>query len=86
VKPIVDHPIAGDALVVVDVQNDFLAGEILAVPQAHEGIPVLNGYLAEFMSRHLPIFCLEEEGALEEVAQLAASWFSRHLRRRLPAS
>jgi nicotinamidase/pyrazinamidase len=36
------HP--GDALLVVDVQNDFLPGGSLAVPGRDEVIPVLNHY------------------------------------------
>ena len=36
----------GDALVVVDVQNDFLPGGALAVPHGDEVIPVLNRYIA----------------------------------------
>ena len=39
----------GDALVAVDVQNDFLPGGALAVPRGDEVIPVLNRYLAVFV-------------------------------------
>lgn len=46
----------GDALIVVDVQNDFLPGGSLAVPQGDDVIPVLNRYLADFSRRGLPIF------------------------------
>ncbi|PWB81073.1 MAG: nicotinamidase [Candidatus Methylomirabilota bacterium] len=46
----------GDALIVVDVQNDFLPGGSLAVSQSDEVIPVLNRYLAAFARRGLPIF------------------------------
>lgn len=45
----------GDALVVVDVQNDFLPGGSLAVPRGDEVVPVLNRYLAAFVPRGLPI-------------------------------
>ncbi|MGZ5054070.1 MAG: hypothetical protein ACXWAT_03885 [Methylobacter sp.] len=34
----------GNALVVIDVQNDFLRGGSLAVPEGDQVIPVLNGY------------------------------------------
>ena len=47
---------AGDALIVVDVQNDFLAGGSLPVSCGDAVIPVLNRYLAEFAGRQLPIF------------------------------
>lgn len=45
----------GDALLVVDVQNDFLPGGALAVPHGDEVIPLLNQYLALFSARQLPI-------------------------------
>lgn len=56
-KPTLDQ---GDALVVVDVQNDFLPGGSLAVPRGDEVVPVLNRYLAAFMRRGLPIFATRD--------------------------
>lgn len=50
----------GDALVVVDVQNDFLPGGSLAVPRGDEVVPVLNRYLDAFMRRGLPIFATRD--------------------------
>ncbi|MDE2060057.1 MAG: isochorismatase family protein [candidate division NC10 bacterium] len=50
----------GDALIVVDVQNDFLPGGGLAVVRGDEVIPVLNRYLAAFVSRGLPIFATRD--------------------------
>jgi nicotinamidase/pyrazinamidase len=47
---------AGDALVVVDVQNDFLPGGSLAVPAGDEVVPVINRYIALFQSRGLPVY------------------------------
>ena len=46
---------AGDALLIVDVQLDFLPGGSLAVPRGDEVVPVLNGYIAAFRARDLPI-------------------------------
>jgi len=46
----------GDALIVVDVQNDFLPGGALAVPRGDEVIAPLNAYLRQFEQRHLPVF------------------------------
>ena len=46
---------AGDALVVVDVQNDFLPGGSLAVPEGEAVVPVLNRYLQAFQRRGLPV-------------------------------
>lgn len=47
---------AGDAMLVIDVQNDFLPGGSLAVPHGEEVIPVLNRYLYKFEGMHLPVF------------------------------
>jgi nicotinamidase/pyrazinamidase len=48
--------IQGDALVIVDAQNDFLPGGALAVPQSDEILPILNHYIAAFEKRRLPIY------------------------------
>lgn len=49
-----------DALVLIDVQNDFLPGGARAVPRADEIIPVLNAYLARFARRRLPVFATRD--------------------------
>ncbi|HNR97965.1 MAG TPA: nicotinamidase [Planctomycetota bacterium] len=49
------RPGAGDALILVDVQKDFLPGGSLAVPRGDEVVPVLNRYLAVFRSLALPV-------------------------------
>lgn len=46
---------AGDALVVTDVQRDFLPGGALAVPHGDEIIPALNRYIAHWRSHALPV-------------------------------
>jgi nicotinamidase/pyrazinamidase len=50
------RPRTGDALLVSDVQNDFLPGGSLAVARGDEVIPCLNRWLAEFAAAGLPIF------------------------------
>ena len=50
----------GDALIVVDIQNDFLPGGSLAVPNGDDVIPALNRYLAAFVRRELPIFATRD--------------------------
>ena len=45
-----------DALLIVDVQNDFLPGGSLAVPGAEAIIAVLNRYIDFFTSLSLPVF------------------------------
>jgi nicotinamidase/pyrazinamidase len=51
---------AGDALIIVDVQNDFLRGGTLPVPTGDEVIPSLNRYIAAFLFRELPIFATRD--------------------------
>lgn len=50
----------GDALVIVDVQSDFLAGGSLAVPRGDEVVSVLNGYLAAFHQAGLPVIATRD--------------------------
>ncbi len=45
----------GDALVVVDVQNDFLPGGALPVPDGDAVIAPLNAWIARFTARRLPV-------------------------------
>ncbi len=49
-------PGVGDALLVIDVQNDFLPGGSLAVPDGDAVIPPLNRCLALFTKLNLPIY------------------------------
>lgn len=50
----------GDALIVVDVQNDFLPGGSLAVPDGDAVLPVINACLARFAERKLPVFATRD--------------------------
>ena len=47
---------AKDALIVVDVQNDFCPGGALGVQGGDEIVPVLNRYIERFLAENLPIF------------------------------
>lgn len=49
-------PVEGDALIVVDVQNDFLPGGALAVPGGDEVIAPLNTAMERFESLGLPVY------------------------------
>ena len=42
------RPLPGDALIIVDVQNDFIPGGALAVPRGDEVIPVINDAARRF--------------------------------------
>jgi nicotinamidase/pyrazinamidase len=50
----------GDALVVIDVQNDFLPGGSLAVREGDQVIPVLNSYIDQFINRQLPVLATRD--------------------------
>ena len=45
----------GDALIIVDRQNDFLPGGSLAVPGGDAVIPVINDQIAEFREAGAPV-------------------------------
>ena len=45
-----------DALIVVDVQNDFLPGGALAVSDGDAVVPVINQWIERFSARGRPIF------------------------------
>ena len=49
-----------DALVIVDVQNDFCPGGALAVKGGDQVIPPLNGYIDNFSKAGLPIFATRD--------------------------
>lgn len=51
---------SGDALIIVDVQNDFLLGGRLAVFGGNEIIPSLNLYIACFLAHQLPVFATRD--------------------------
>jgi len=46
----------GDALIVVDVQNDFCPGGALAVPEGDRVVAVLNRWIAAAVERNVPVF------------------------------
>lgn len=50
----------GDALLISDIQNDFLPGGSLAVQEGERIIPVLNGYIDRFSNRQLPVFATRD--------------------------
>src|SRR5579871_1591682 len=46
----------GDALLIVDMQNDFCPGGALAVPQGDQVIPELNHWIDKAARANIPIF------------------------------
>jgi nicotinamidase/pyrazinamidase len=51
---------SGDALILVDVQVDFLPGGRLGVPRGDEVVPVLNRYVKRFAAAGLPVFATRD--------------------------
>lgn len=47
---------AGDALLIVDVQNDFCPGGALAIENGDAVVPVLNEWAAAATTRRLPVY------------------------------
>ena len=54
------RPSAADALILVDVQNDFLPGGALAVPAADSILEPLNRCVAAFERAGLPLFATRD--------------------------
>jgi nicotinamidase/pyrazinamidase len=54
------QPQEGDALLIVDVQNDFLPGGSLAVPRGDQVVAVLNHYLDIFAMQNLPVYATRD--------------------------
>ena len=54
------QPQQGDALLIVDVQNDFLPGGRLAVPAGDQVVAPLNDWIARFASAGLPVFATRD--------------------------
>lgn len=46
----------GDALLVVDVQNDFCPGGALPVPDGDQVVPILNACIAEAERKGVPVY------------------------------
>lgn len=49
-----------DALIVVDVQNDFCPGGALGVKNGDEIVPVLNRYIEKFSAARLPVIATRD--------------------------
>ena len=51
-----ENPVPKQALIVVDVQNDFCPGGTLAVPHGDEVVEPLNQLIDEFLERGAPVY------------------------------
>ncbi|OQW32841.1 MAG: nicotinamidase [Nitrospira sp. SG-bin1] len=45
-----------DALLITDIQRDFLPGGTLAISGSETVLPILDNYVRQFQARHLPMF------------------------------
>ena len=45
-----------DALIIVDMQKDFMPGGALPVPEGDKIVPVLNNYIKLFAEKNLPVY------------------------------
>ncbi|MBS4050710.1 MAG: isochorismatase family protein [Methylomonas sp.] len=50
----------GEALLVIDIQRDFLPGGHLAVADGEQVVPVMNEYIDCFIRRQLPVFATRD--------------------------
>ncbi len=58
----------GDALIVVDVQNDFCPGGALPVPEGDAVIPVLNDWIAAAVQKHVAVYASRDWHPLNHVS------------------
>jgi len=54
------RPREGDALILVDVQNDFVSGGALPVPDGDAVVPILNRYIRRFHAHDLPVIATRD--------------------------
>jgi nicotinamidase/pyrazinamidase len=47
---------SGDALILVDVQQDFCPGGSLPIEQGHNVVPVLNRWIEDAVQAGVPVF------------------------------
>jgi len=48
------------ALIIVDMQNDFMPGGALPVKDGNKIIPVINGYISKFREKNRPIYATRD--------------------------
>lgn len=58
----------GDALIIVDVQNDFCPGGALPIDGGDEVVPVLNGWIGAAEASGLPIYASRDYHPKEHVS------------------
>lgn len=58
----------GDALVIVDVQNDFCPGGALPIERGNEVVPILNRWIAAALVKHVPIYASRDWHPVDHIS------------------
>jgi nicotinamidase/pyrazinamidase len=58
----------GDALVIVDVQNDFCPGGALPIERGNEVVPILNRWIAAAIVKHVPIYASRDWHPVDHIS------------------
>ena len=58
----------GDALLIVDVQNDFCPGGALAVAEGDQVVPVLNRWIEEAERNEIPIYATRDWHPMQHIS------------------
>jgi nicotinamidase/pyrazinamidase len=58
----------GDALIIVDVQNDFCQGGALAIENGDDVVPVLNRWIAAAVAKRLPIYASRDWHPVDHIS------------------
>src|SRR5215469_5821098 len=58
----------GDALVIVDVQNDFCPGGALPIEKGDQVVPVLNRWLAAAATEQVPVYASRDWHPLDHIS------------------
>ena len=66
----------GDALIIVDVQNDFCPGGALPIENGSEVVPVLNRWIAAAVVKHIPVYASRDWHPVDHIsfAQQGGPW------------
>jgi nicotinamidase/pyrazinamidase len=59
---------AGDALVIVDVQNDFCPGGALPIERGNDVVPILNRWIAAALVKQVPIYASRDWHPVDHVS------------------
>jgi nicotinamidase/pyrazinamidase len=71
-----DQPAAGDTLIIVDMQRDFLPGGALAIAGSEQIVGAVNHYASEFARASLPVFATRDWHPVNHCsfAELGGRW------------